>query len=72
MSKDCDVCGGEGAYPIIDRYGKERHLITCPECYGSGLCETDEEIAARIFAAEQRRKYDAIMAEKRATEGRQP
>lgn len=71
MSKDCDVCGGEGTYPIIDQQGRERHLVTCPECYGSGLCETDEERADRLFAAEQQRKYDAIMAEKRAQE-RQP
>jgi hypothetical protein len=42
---ECEVCGGEGFYPIIDKWGKERSCITCPECFGSGevlLPESDE------------------------------
>jgi DnaJ-class molecular chaperone len=36
----CEVCGGEGTYPIIDNKGSHRYDITCPECHGI----SDEEI----------------------------
>jgi DnaJ-class molecular chaperone len=32
----CDVCGGSGRYPVIDRHGRQLYEITCPECLGDG------------------------------------
>lgn len=67
----CDVCGGEGWYPIIDNNGCERYNIKCPECFGSGeadeeaIAQEKAEAAAERAAAIQRAKYDAAMAEKR-------
>ncbi len=68
----CEVCGGDGWYPIIDMRGCERYNIKCPECFGDG--EADEEAFAEEKAAAeaeraaniQRGKYEAAMAEKRA------
>lgn len=33
---DCEICNGEGLYPVIDRQGFARYAIRCPECGGSG------------------------------------
>jgi hypothetical protein len=30
----CEICGGDGTYPIIDCRGKHRYDIKCPECLG--------------------------------------
>ncbi len=49
MSKECDVCGGEGTYPIMNMGGREVYSIECPECGGSGE-EYDEE-AERVAEA---------------------
>lgn len=40
----CNICGGEGQYPIINMNGREVYSIRCPECYGSGL-ESEPEPA---------------------------
>ena len=39
----CEVCNGEGTYPIIDSKGSHRYDIKCPECLGV----SDEEIERR-------------------------
>jgi DnaJ-class molecular chaperone len=52
VTKQCEVCGGEGNYPIIDMHGTERYSIRCPECFGSGT-EIDEVATAKAEAAEQ-------------------
>ena len=70
----CEVCNGEGTYPIFDNYGQSRYSIRCPECYGSGeadeeaIAEEKAEAAANRAADIQIRKYHAAMAEKRAAE----
>jgi DnaJ-class molecular chaperone len=67
----CEVCGGDGWYPIIDMHGCERYSIQCPECFGDGKADEEAiaaekaEVAARNSAAIQRGKYEAAMAEKR-------
>lgn len=43
MTEECEVCEGEGTYPVMDKYGKHRFSISCPECFGSGTCEPDED-----------------------------
>jgi DnaJ-class molecular chaperone len=68
----CEVCNGQGTYPIFDNFGQSRYSIRCPECYGSGeadeeaIAEEKAEAAAERAAAIQRGKYEAAMAEKRA------
>lgn len=36
----CEVCNGQGTYPIISVQGSHLYDIRCPECFGTG----DEEI----------------------------
>lgn len=36
MAKKCEVCNGEGDYPIINNFGTTLYNITCPECDGTG------------------------------------
>jgi hypothetical protein len=60
----CEVCGGEGLYPIIDSHGRERYSIKCPECFGSG--EGEAELPKTETVDLQRDKYERAMAEKRA------
>ncbi len=62
---DCDVCIGDGRYPIHNKHGREVYTIECPECCGTGEAaeEDPEEVAAR--EAEQaveraRATYDAL------------
>ena len=43
---DCDVCCGDGRYPVITRTGKELYTIPCPECGGSGKADEEAERAA--------------------------
>lgn len=35
----CEVCCGEGYYPIHNKHGREMYSIRCPECYGSGYAD---------------------------------
>jgi hypothetical protein len=65
---ECEVCCGEGAYPVIDKWGKERFCISCPECFGSGeaFSETDEpeyehlpSTASKIKSMEELRLFMA-------------
>lgn len=42
----CEVCGGEGTYPIINMKGSHIYSITCPECFGI----SDEEIERKCAA----------------------
>lgn len=71
---ECGVCCGLGWYPIIDRHGKERFQIKCPECFGDGVEPTDdpEIIAEERRAVEQRAKYAEAMAAKNAGHRLQP
>jgi hypothetical protein len=39
----CEVCCGEGTYPIHNRKGKHVYDIKCPECWG-----ISEERAAEL------------------------
>ncbi len=70
----CEVCGGDGRYPIIDKHGYERYTIRCPDCLGSGeadeeaLAEDKAEADAERAANIQRGKYERAMAEKRAAD----
>lgn len=62
----CDVCDGDGTYPVIDSKGSHRYSIRCPECFGSGkyYVEAIEEpiewpppsTAASIHTTEQLRE----------------
>ncbi len=62
----CDVCyGTPGRYPIIDRYGAQLYEIACPECAGTGLNEAEFDFEQQHKA--DRAKYEAAMAEMRAT-----
>lgn len=69
MGEKCAVCDGSGKYPVFDNRGVELYSITCPECDGDGdgrsLDEWLSDIKEAKFAAQQRAKYDAAMAEKR-------
>lgn len=38
---DCEICGGDGVYPIISARGSHVYDITCPECHGSGDAEEE-------------------------------
>ena len=40
---ECTVCEGSGDYPIIDKYGSEKFIITCPECFGLGKMDDENE-----------------------------
>lgn len=42
----CEICGGEGSYPIFDIHGSQRYSITCPECLGI----SDAEVKRRCDA----------------------
>lgn len=71
--KQCDVCEGHGVYPILDKHGTERMVITCPICFGDGTAidEDDDDdddsvgvddlpprsTAADIESLEQLREY---------------
>jgi len=59
----CDVCCGEGRYPIHNRFGSEVYSIECPECCGSGQMEA--EAIAAVQANADRQRYEAAMAETR-------
>jgi hypothetical protein len=39
----CEVCDGLGDYPIIDNRGSARYYIRCPECFGHGSIEDEDE-----------------------------
>lgn len=41
----CEVCEGEGQYPIHARGGKHIYDIACPECDGSGFTDESAEDA---------------------------
>ena len=62
----CEVCGGEGRYPIIDSKGSHRYDIKCPECLGISdeelerRCAEDAAALARARAAvEKLRTHEA-------------
>jgi len=63
---ECVVCGGEGYYPIYDKFGSWRYSINCPECFGRGSVEdiinpVDDlppaSTASRIRSTEELRAY---------------
>jgi DnaJ-class molecular chaperone len=39
----CEVCEGDGRYPVINRHGQELYTILCPECEGYGVDDVDAE-----------------------------
>lgn len=47
LAPDCDVCGGDGTYPIHDMRGSQRYSIRCPECYGTGRADPDNPTIAQ-------------------------
>lgn len=59
----CEVCGGDGLYPIHDMHGRERFSIQCPECFGAG--RSDEEIVDDQRRHADLAGYNAAMAEMR-------
>lgn len=62
----CEVCNGDGIYPIIDRHGKELYGIRCPECDGDGLASPRIISAAQKIwtesSREQQRRDDRVQA----------
>lgn len=70
----CEVCRGDGRYPVIDRYGRERYSIKCPDCLGSGEADEVEPgvAVAKQAAAILDAEYEAAIAERirrRASDG---
>ena len=66
MATKCDACCGAGMYPIFNSRGREVYSIRCPECFGLGSTETEEETVERLAGEGQRRKYEQAMREKRS------
>ena len=64
----CEVCNGQGDYPIIDNLGSHRYSIRCPECFGAGQVEEEEvpagpadwpppSTASKIKSVEELKQY---------------
>lgn len=66
MSDECDVCNGQGDYPIYNKFASHVMTISCPACFGDGL--DDETRDAKRECGDWQRRYELAMAEKRARE----
>lgn len=60
---DCEVCCGDGRYPVITATGKQLYTIVCPECGGSGFNDSEEAreaLFAELQVESTKRQYEAL------------